>query len=119
MASNNTANAGDFSDPSSGGNFLERYRAARAANSPTATAAAAPASPPGLKPTPSASSPPRSPSASKTQAVWSSTFHPLGRSAKSASRYDSAAAPGTGSSTSEMLEKKAKTISLDGKALED
>lgn len=116
MASNDTNTAGDFSDPSSGGNFLERYRAARATTSPSTTAAAAPASPPTLKPS---TSPPRSPSGSKTQAVWSSTFHPLGRSAKSASRYDSAAAPGTGSSTSEMLEKKAKTISLDGKALED
>jgi len=116
MASSNTnTNAGDFSDPSSGGNFLERYRAARAGTSPATAPAAAPSSPPALK----TASPPRSPASSKTQAVWSSTFHPLGRSAKSASRYDSGSSHGTGASTSEMLEKKTKTISLDGKALED
>lgn len=96
------SNEVDFSDPSGAGNFLERYNQARNAGrgdnatdsaqsttpptTPKTDAKVAPSSPASSSPTRSKSVPIRSTEAAKN--VWGSVFHPLGRSPKSANRYD-------------------------------
>lgn len=92
------SNEQDFTDPSGAGNFLERYnqmRSARSSSAPT-TSSSEPstpttsnlAPPPPSSPTSLQSKPVPINRSDAAKNVWGSVFHPLGRSPKSAARYD-------------------------------
>lgn len=87
----------DFTDPSGAGNFLHRYNQMRSAQSSSSpTSSSEPSTPTTSNPSPP---PPPSPTSLRSKPipinrsdaakhVWGSVFHPLGRSPKSAARYD-------------------------------
>ena len=93
----------DFYEPPTGANFLERYRKARPHSNPSSPKQG-PTSPPQtpktgelpkikLDSSPTTQSPqaPKSPRVAgrnRAESVWHSVFHPLGKSPKTADRYD-------------------------------
>jgi hypothetical protein len=113
-AQDNNQNDEYMMEPPTSGSFLERYRLARSPSAPTSPVvapAAAPASPQSPSPPSPRTAAPK-PGAAQ---VWGSVFHPLGRSPKSAARYDSPSHNhGEGGSVSELHDEgRATAISID------
>mmetsp|Transcript_12829 Transcript_12829/g.34540 ORF Transcript_12829/g.34540 Transcript_12829/m.34540 type:complete len:121 (-) Transcript_12829:223-585(-) len=113
----------DFYEPSSSFNFLQRYHSTKSkpaaestAESPAlqnpASTAAKDAVGAGSK---LSASSPKLVTKKSTQDVWSSVFHPLGRSPTGKSQFDTAPPAGSGVSTSELYERGSSTIYLDRK----
>lgn len=135
---NNNTNNDDYFEPAGAGNFLQRYhemRAAAAANTPTKSSSSSDMTSTPTTPTQNKlnnpPSPPSSPSlrskplpiannrSAAAKNVWGSVFHPLGRSPKTADRYDLSrgqqAAPGLSASE---LHAKGSGISLDDRQID-
>lgn len=107
-------------DPPTAGSFLSRYREAKApvlekdvssvpgAGAPEAGGVAGGGGGGGGAPTSPRAIP-------KPKDVWASTFHPGGRSPRSAARFDSRSASGDGKSVSEMHDAGRAGVGVAGK----
>mmetsp|Transcript_16977 Transcript_16977/g.36893 ORF Transcript_16977/g.36893 Transcript_16977/m.36893 type:complete len:117 (+) Transcript_16977:83-433(+) len=112
-------NESEFYEPSNALNFLQRYHSAKDTKQSVESKSASPVL---TDPTTaaagksSATSAPKMVQKKSTQDVWSSVFHPLGRSPTGKSQFDTAPPAGSGVSTSELYDRGASgTIHLDRK----